>query len=220
MKLLLVEDDVSLASALLAITKRHYCIDWTPTLKDAYDAYAINTYEAIIADLGLPDGNGMELCKLVRDKGDAIPFLVLTANPDPLITSLLNGADDYLVKPFHSHELLARIHALLRRSTHYLPDIFHVGNLEIDRVHKIVTIAGNPLTLRRKEYDILTILASHFDNPVHATVMIESVWSSAQELFSNSVEVHIFRLRHTLKLSGSTVTIKTVKNYGYKLTLA
>jgi DNA-binding response OmpR family regulator len=219
MKVLLVEDDASLAHTLIRAAKPRYYLDWASSLNEAETAYHLNTYTCIIADLNLPDGNGMQLCNTLRQKGDTIPFLVLTADPHPLIQSLLEGADDYITKPFHLHELFARLHAVLRRGTHYLPDTVSLGNIEVDRVHRAVSVNNNPIALRRKEYDVLVTLLNHVGKPVSSTTLIETVWDSNEEPYSNCVEVHICRLRRALKAAHGAVTIKTLKNYGYTLTL-
>jgi DNA-binding response OmpR family regulator len=221
MKILLIEDDRTLGSTLVDILEPHYQIDWVTSLKDATTYTSLAPYQGIVADLRLPDGNSMELCQRLRKQNNSVPFLIVTGNPEECSTSesLFKGADDYMMKPFKMNEFLARLHAILRRSTHYTPDIVAAGNIEIDRVHHVISIQGKEIALRRKEFDILLLLALHVNKSLTTTRIIEILWGANSEPFSNSVEVHICRLRQTLQKAQAKPTIVTIKNFGYSLHL-
>jgi len=219
MKLLLIEDDHAIATSLITSLQSQYQVDWADTIRNAETEYSINHYDCIIADLQLPDGNGMEFCRSLRTAGKHTPLVIITGNQgeNKKIESLLTGADDYLTKPFLFSELHARIHAVLRRGTNYIPDILTFNNVTIDRIHRTFAIGNNLLSLTRKEFDLLLFLAERKNCPVTITALIESLWDSNHEPLSNTIEVHICRLRQKFRAAQSTLSIRTLKNYGYLL---
>ncbi len=219
MKLLLIEDDSHLAPTLVDFLKDSYTIEWARTLKEAQDYLALSSYDCILLDLHLPDGLGEELCTLVRKQENYTPILILTGDfdVDTKVRTLLLGADDYITKPFQGVELIARIHALVRRGTTYIPTIIMVDTLEIDTVKKEVSYKNKKLVLRRKEYDILVVLARNADTVVSASVLIEYVWDNVHQPFSNTLEVHLHSLRKKLQKSGCPNLLETVRGFGYTL---
>lgn len=219
MKLLVVEDDTLFAPSLIGFLEDSYTVEWARTLREATDFLALSPYDCVLLDLHLPDGEGEELCAIIRAQNNYTPLLILTGdfNIETKVRTLLLGADDYITKPFQGGELLARIHALLRRGRSYLPTVLQVGQLEIDTVHKQVHCNGKQLILSRKEYDILLVLARNADSLVSASTLIEYVWDNAHQPFSNVLEVHLHSLRKKLKEAGHFNLLETIRGFGYTL---
>jgi len=219
MKILLIEDDAAIAASLITSLQSVYHLDWADTIKAAQNEIHVNHYNCIVADLQLPDGNCMDFCRQLRAKENHTPFLIITGNQaqSKKIEGLLSGADDYLTKPFLIAELQARIHAILRRGTSYIPDDLTFGKAIIDRINRTLSVEGSIVTLTRKEFDLLLFLAEHIEKPVAMTLLIESLWDSKHEPISNTIEVHICQLRKKFRTFHIQLSIHTLKNYGYLL---
>ena len=216
MRLLLVEDDEMLGQAIRDHLVVHgHATDWTRRLDDAEASHLGVAYDAILLDLNLPDGRGMEFLKRLRRRGDATPVIIVTAM-DQLTTRIegLNaGADDYLVKPFDLEELLARVGAVGRRYAGNPNPLVVVGPLELDPPHKVATVNGRALDLSAREWAVLERLARHPGTLVSRAQLEEALFGFGDEIDSNAVEVYVSRLRKKL----DAAVIHTVRGLGYRL---
>ncbi|MBF0189433.1 MAG: response regulator transcription factor [Magnetococcales bacterium] len=221
MRLLLVEDNAKL-SALAAegLQKAGFTVDCVASVEDALAAVDGVVFDAVILDLGLPDGDGKEVLFHLRNKRDRVtPLLILTARDslDDRVDGLNSGADDYLVKPFAMPELIARIKALLRRPGGALGVTLTVGDLIFNTVDREVVIGDRPVTLSRRELDVLEQLMRRVGKVVSKTVMEERIYGYDDEVESNAVEAHISRLRKRLASATIRVVIHTVRGVGYMI---
>ncbi|MDA7692663.1 response regulator transcription factor [Gammaproteobacteria bacterium] len=196
-----------------------FTVDAVNTATGARNALSDIPYDAAILDLGLPDGDGLEVLKSARAQGLQIPILVLTARDaiNDRVSGLDAGADDYLVKPFAIQELVSRIKALLRRPGGALGAVLEAGNLAFDTIGREVTISGNPVQLSRRELSILEILLRRFGRVVPKDVLEEKLYAFDQEPESNAVSVHVHHLRRKLKTQAASVEVHTVRGIGYLL---
>jgi two-component system OmpR family response regulator len=219
MRLLLVEDDQMLGEAIRDHLMVHgHVADWTSRIADAEAAQLATHYDVILLDLGLPDGQGMDLLKRLRRRGDTTPVIIATAM-DQLsmrIAGLNAGADDYLVKPFDLNELLARVAAVGRRYTGNPNPLIVVGPLELDLPNKVATVNGRVLDLTAREWAILERLARQPGLLVTRPQIEDALYGFGDEIESNAVEVHISRLRKKLDVP----LIHNSRGLGYRLAAA
>lgn len=220
MRLLVVEDELRIVDILKDVLESAgFAVDAVNTATGARNALSDIPYDAVILDLGLPDGDGLEVLKSARAQGLQIPILVLTARDaiNDRVSGLDAGADDYLVKPFAIQELVSRIKALLRRPGGALGAVLEAGNLAFDTIGREVTISGNPVQLSRRELSILEILLRRFGRVVPKDVLEEKLYAFDQEPESNAVSVHVHHLRRKLKTQAASVEVHTVRGIGYLL---
>ena len=220
MRLLVVEDELRIVDILKDVLESAgFAVDAVNTATGARNALSDIPYDAAILDLGLPDGDGLEVLKSARAQGLQIPILVLTARDaiNDRVSGLDAGADDYLVKPFAIQELVSRIKALLRRPGGALGAVLEAGNLAFDTIGREVTISGNPVQLSRRELSILEILLRRFGRVVGLDVLEEKLYAFDQEPESNAVSVHVHHLRRKLKTQAASVEVHTVRGIGYLL---
>jgi two-component system response regulator QseB len=220
MRLLLVEDNERLAGFVaVGLAQAGFAVDSFGTLGEAEAALSTTRYEAIVLDLGLPDGDGIDLLKRLRQGGDATPLLLLTARDGigDRVAGLNAGADDYLVKPFASEELVARLRALLRRPTGVLGTVLTFEDVAFDTVARETRVRGEVLLLSRRETDLLEHLVRRAGRVVSKTFLEEALYGFADEASSNSVEATMSRLRKRLQASGAGVAVHTVRGLGYLL---
>jgi DNA-binding response OmpR family regulator len=221
MRVLVVEDEARLVD-LLRSTLSHagFVVDAVTTSEDAQEAIAVGTYDVVILDLGLPDGDGLDLLAAVRREGKSMPVLVLTARDAVAdrVRGLDAGADDYLVKPFAASELVARTKALLRRPGHALGITLEAGNVLFDTVGRDVRVHGTTLALPRQELSVLEHLMRRLGRVVPKAVLEEKLYGMEDELASNAIPVHVHHLRRKLTECGATCAIHTVRGIGYLLT--
>lgn len=187
---------------------------------EADAAISTTKYDAIVLDLGLPDGDGIDLLKSWRDRGETVPVLILTAR-DTLtdrVSGLDSGGDDYLAKPFAMEELLARLRALLRRPGAALGVVLTAGNISFDATSREVRIAEKLIPIPRREMAVLEQLMRRMGNVVPKGLLADSVYSFDDDVTSNSLEVGISRLRKRLTKVGATVSIHTLRGVGYLMT--
>jgi len=214
MRVLVVEDDPGIAAGLLATLKAAgYAPDGCATLASASNAIAVEAFDLVLLDRGLPDGDGLQWLRQLRDRGLTLPVLILTARdtlPDR-VAGLDEGADDYLVKPFEPEELLARMRLALRRSEGRASPLLRHGDLEIDPAAHTVTRAGQPVNLRVKEFALLLALLRSCGQVLSRQRLEETLYGFDEALESNALEVHIHHLRR--KLGDDFV--KTVRGVGY-----
>jgi DNA-binding response OmpR family regulator len=220
MRLLAVEDEPALADLLRgALVREGFAVDTADGLEAASDCLAAASYDAVILDLGLADGDGLSLLGSLRRRGSPVPVLILTARgtPEDRVAGLDGGADDYLVKPFHMNELIARVRALLRRPNAALGVVLELGNVRLDTVSRSVSVAGAPLTLTPRETSLLTLLLRRHGRVVAREAIEEGLYAFDDPTSPNALEVLVHRLRRRLADAGAAVTIHTVRGVGYLL---
>jgi DNA-binding response OmpR family regulator len=220
MRLLIIEDEARIVEILRsALSRSGFAVDAVGLCGDARAALEVNPYDAVILDLGLPDGDGLALLKDMRARGNAVPVLVLTARDavEHRVAGLDTGADDYLIKPFAMSEVVARIKALLRRPEGALGALLKSGNIAFDTIGRDLRIGETVLALPRRESAILEHLMRRAGRVVPKTVLEEKLYGIDDELGSNAIPVHIHHLRRKLMDRGATVEIHTVRGVGYLL---
>ncbi len=220
MRLLVVEDDRALAGVLKrALTEDGYAVDVERTVAGAELAAAVNDYALIVLDLGLPDGDGADLCRRLRANGHTAHILMLTARDArrDRIGGLDAGADDYVTKPFDFDEFAARVRALLRRPRGARPTVLEAGGITLDPATRSVTRGGVLVPLTTREFSLLRVLMNRVGEVVDKTELLEQVWDAHYDGFSNVVEVHIANLRRKLDLPDNPAPIATVRGAGYRL---
>lgn len=220
MKLLIVEDDKELCTVLSKGLKKYdYICDVAIDGEEGLYYLETNVYDAVILDINLPKIDGITLCKTIREKLIATPIIMLTARTDTedKILGLDSGADDYLGKPFEFKELSARLRALIRRNYNKPSNKFKIGDLLINTEEKTVKVKNENIELTPREYDILELLSYSYPNVVSAEKIIEHVWSSDTNEFTNVIRVHITNLRRKLKHQNGEELIETIKGRGYRI---
>lgn len=222
MRVLLVEDDRSLNRSLVAqFEEAGYKVD--SALDGREGLYFAQEYpiDLAVIDLGLPSLSGVELIRTVRADGKEYPILVLTARDrwQDKVEALKLGADDYVVKPFHVEELLARVDALLRRAGGWAQSELVCGPITLDTRSQIVAINGAPLELTSFEYRLLEYLMLHAGEVLSKTQITEALYDQDFERDSNVIEVFIGRLRRKLDPDGKYQPIETLRGRGYRMSL-
>ncbi|HEX7852158.1 MAG TPA: response regulator transcription factor [Sphingobium sp.] len=219
MRLLLVEDDRELAAGLgEALARSNHATDIVHDGEAARAACDGTEYQLIIMDLSLPDGDGVDVIRWLRQRRVTTPVLILTARDDldERIRGLDAGGDDYLTKPFALGELEARIRALLRRSEPSVPLLAFDG-LEFDPGTKIVTVDGQPVDVTAREMTVLELLLRRPGRVVSKHQMLEALYNWDQHANPTIVEVFISRLRRKLAEAGASVSIRALRGLGYRL---
>jgi two-component system copper resistance phosphate regulon response regulator CusR len=220
MRILLVEDEAAAAQMLAkGLREQAYAVDIAPDGESALEIAWSTPYDVVILDWMLPGKSGYDVCRELRASGSQVPILILTAKDavEDRIAGLDGGADDYLVKPFHFRELLARVRALLRRGPEITPDVLEVGDLEVDTRARQVRKAGRVVELTAKEYALLEFLVRHAGEVVGRAEISEHVWADDYDPFSHLIEVYILRLRRKLDDMGPKRLIRTRRGEGYIL---
>ncbi len=221
MQILLVEDDTRLAESLAeALVAQRYAVDWAQDGEAAWERLSLLTYDLLLLDVTLPKLDGMRLCRRLRDRGDAIPILMLTARDTSAdkVTGLDTGADAYMVKPFNLQELLAQIRALLRRGQTITAPVLQWGDLRLDPESYEVTYGRSPLHLTPKEFALLEILLRYGRRVASRATLIERVWPAPEAPEADTVKTYIKNLRAKLKAAGAPKDfIETVRGIGYRL---
>lgn len=221
MRILLIEDNDSLAASMKkGLEKEGFTVDAFGTLVDGESALGTVDYDTVILDLGLPDGDGMDLLRSMREKGDATPVLILTARDgvEDRVKGLDGGGDDYLLKPFAMGELMARIRALLRRPGGVLGITLTAGNVSFDTNTREVRVSDRPISISRRELEALELLMRRSGKVVPKDVLEENIYGFDEEVTSNSVEALISRLRKRFSKVGASAVIHTLRGVGYLLT--
>ena len=218
MRILIVEDDETLGLSMAqTLTNGGYATDLVGSVADALHAISVEHFDAMVLDLGLPDRDGYEVVRSLRQRHLTLPVLILTARDavEDRIQGLDLGADDYVVKPVAMAELQARLRALIRRSTGTGSPIFSIGMLELDTLGKRVYLHGGSLELSAREWSVLEYLATHSRRIVSKEQLIQAITAWDQELSANAIEAYVHRVR--VKIEGSGVVIRTVRGLGYML---
>ncbi|MFA5934820.1 MAG: response regulator transcription factor [Candidatus Paceibacterota bacterium] len=219
MKILVIEDNKKLAENLKqGLVQEGYAVDIIEDGLVALRRILINRdeYDLVVLDRMLPGKDGVSICTHWREMGVVVPVLMLTAltTTEDKVTGLDAGADDYLAKPFAFKELLARIHALLRRPKQSFPDIITSGDISIDTTTRIVNFKNKPISLTLKEFMVLEYLMRNENKVITRDELYAHAWDFADSSFSNTVDVHIKNLRR--KINDSSKTIQTIRGVGYK----
>lgn len=221
MRLLIIEDERRIIEILTAaFGKAEFAVDAVTTAAEAREVLAGIRYDAAVLDLGLPDGDGLDVLTAARSSGNDLPILVLTARDavEERVVGLDAGADDYLVKPFATVELIARVKALLRRPGGALGTTLHAGNVSLDTLGRDALVGETVLALTRREAAVLEHLLRRVGRVVPKAVLEEKLYGLDEEVESNAIPVHVHHLRRKLKGSGATAEIHTVRGVGYLLT--
>lgn len=220
MRVLLIEDDVTIARLLKeGLEDEAYAVDVAHDGSEGYRTAAADEYDVIILDIMLPEMNGYEVCRSLRNDGNKTPILMLTARGTErdIVEGLDTGADDYLAKPFSFDVLLARIRALLRRPNEKLEEILQVGDLKLDPSSKKVTRASQEINLTAKEYGVLEYLMRNKGKVLSKEQIISHVWDFDADVLPNNVELFIMFLRRKIDKPFKSKLIHTVSGFGYKL---
>ena len=214
MRVLLVEDEADLASTLKrALDEAHFAVDVAADGDEAQFMLTEVAYDAVVLDLMVPKRTGWTLLQDIRGTGARTPVLILTALDavEDRVKALDLGADDYLPKPFAISELVARLRALVRRSTGNPSPVIVVGDITIDRAARLVYRESEPVELTAREYSILELMVRHRGTLVTRSAICEHIYSESSDVFSNVIDVHIAALRRKL---GPQV-IQTRRGQGY-----
>lgn len=220
MRVLMIEDNARLSSAVkTGLEKEGFVVDVFDTVADGEAALETISYDLMLLDLGLPDGDGTSVLGALRAQGSSMPVLILTARDglDDRVNGLNMGADDYLLKPFAMEELTARIRALMRRPGGALGVTISAGNVAFDTTAREITIDGQQVNISRREMGVLEQLMRRAGRVVPKDVLEEKLYGFGEEVASNSVEVHVSRLRRRLSNAGADVSIHTLRGVGYLL---
>ncbi|MFW6126045.1 MAG: response regulator transcription factor [Chloroflexota bacterium] len=220
MRILVVEDERELAAALATgLQRQGYAVDVAYDGEEALVFAEVNDYDLIVLDLNLPKIDGVEVCRRLRSSGSPAGILMLTARSglDDRVSGLDEGADDYLVKPFHFPELLARVRAILRREAQTRHPILRSGGLVLDPNAQRAFFTNAEVLLTTKEFAILSYLVRNAGRIVSQEELLEHVWNQDADMFTQTVKVHIKNIRKKLNAVGAGDLISTVKGRGYML---
>lgn len=219
MKVLVVDDEVRISQAIKqGLEQDGYAVDLAHDGEDGYNAARADEYDAIVLDVMMPEMNGFEVAKKLRDDGDKTPILMLTAKDQSrdVVEGLDSGADDYLVKPFSFEVLSARIRALMRRPHDVIDNVLAVQDLEMDVANHIVKRAGKDIKLSNKEFGILEYLLRNKNRILSKSNIMTHVWDFDADILPNNVEVFINYLRGKIdKPFKGEPLIQTVRGFGY-----
>jgi DNA-binding response OmpR family regulator len=222
-RVLVIEDDLHVAESLeQGLQEAGYAVTAVNRLALADEQLALGVPVLIVLDLNLPDGDGLAWLRRVRQTGQQVPVIILTAR-DTLperVRGLEQGADDYLTKPFAFAELRARIRARLRTATKQsAEEVFRIGDMEIDRMHRQVRRAGRGVDLTAREFDVLALLALWRGQPVSRDLLAQEVWQINRKLtpLDNVIDVHMSHLREKVDRDQPVKLIRTLRGVGFML---
>ena len=220
MRLLLAEDERSLSRAVtVLLRKNHYEVDPVYDGQEALDYLSSGNYDGAILDIMMPKVDGIDVLRRLRQRGDRLPVLLLTAKAevDDKVLGLDSGANDYLTKPFASQELLARIRAMTREQTDQATSRLTVGNITLDRATFELSSPTGSLRLTNKEFQVLELLMCNPHNLISTQRFLEKIWGYDNEAEINVVWVYISYLRKKLAALHGSIQIKARRNAGYYL---
>lgn len=222
MRILVVEDEAPLREQLAStLTKAGYSVDTAADGEEAIYYGLEYSYDIGVFDLGLPKVDGIEAIKKIRSEDKSFPIIILTARGhwQEKVDGLEAGADDYLVKPFHMEELLARLNALVRRSAGFSKPVIEKGPIELDTTAQSVKVSGSLVDLTAYEYKVLEYLMLHPGEVVSKTVLTEHIYAQDFDRDSNVIEVFVGRLRKKIDANNEFKPIETLRGRGYRFNL-
>lgn len=217
--LLVVEDDEAIGSRLVqALTAQGAQVGWARSGSDALRLAATAT-DLVLLDLGLPDIDGLDVCRQLRERYPRLDIIVVTARSDEIdiVVGLDAGADDYIVKPFRLAELLARVRARLRRQPGGGPDVLDVGELHVDLAARRCTVGGSEIELRAREFDLLAVLALDAGRVVSRRRLLADIWDQHHDSTTKTLDMHVSNLRRKVDRGDGPSLITTVRGVGYRL---
>jgi two-component system response regulator MprA len=222
MRILVVDDDAAVREALRrALQLEGYEIELAADGAEALDRLKLDSAEpdALVLDVSMPRLDGLEVCRRLRRGGSRVPVLMLTARDEVAdrVAGLDAGADDYVVKPFALEELLARLRALLRRTSGTAEDVLRFADLELDPSTRLVARGGDPIELTRTEFSLLELFLLNPRQVLTRSVIFERVWGYDFGFGSNSLDVYVGYLRRKTEQGGKPRLIQTVRGVGYAL---
>ena len=229
MRLLLVEDDVMVASGIkLGLSDAGYAVDWVGSAERALDVTARESFDLAVIDVGLPGLDGLGLTQALRRGGHTMPVLILTARDalEDRVQGLDKGADDYMIKPFELPELLARLRALLRRSQAATSAVLNFGPLELDTALRTASARvlrpdgswhTSPIDFGPREWTVMEYLLLQAPKPTNKDKLLQALTGWDKEITPNAVEVYISRLRGKLEPHG--IALRSIRGFGYRLEL-
>ena len=220
MKVLIVEDQERLGQFLKqGLSESRYTVSWVKTCADAHDAMAETNYDVVVLDLGLPDGDGLDLLRAWRRNGFNSPVLILSARDgvEDRIKGLDIGADDYLPKPFSLEELQARVRSLVRRQSTVKNAVLEHNGIELDLLSHTARLDGQPVDLTNREYALLEVFMHNKGRILPRTLIAEKIWSSHYDVDTNLLDVYMSRLRNKLETASGRTLFKTVRGVGYQM---
>ena len=223
-RILLIEDDQAIADlVMLHLRNIHYTVDHCDTLRKGTEALNTGKYALVLLDLMLPDGDGMDLCRKLRQEKNQVPIIMLTARTEEidLVLGLESGADDYITKPFSIREFLARIKATIRRNTDPIieneEETYTFKNLSIDVAKRKVTVNDEPVDLTKKEFELLYLLVKNRGVSYTRTKLLDLIWGYNFQGYEHTVNSHINRLRSKIEENPSKPEfVLTSWGVGYK----
>lgn len=220
MRALVVEDNEPVARITRRLLEREgFEVDVAFTATDARRLLAEGRYDMILLDMVLPDGNGIDLLRVIRDQSSAMPILIVSGvgDPESTVGALDAGADDYIHKPYQAADLGARVRALMRRSRASGPADIECGNVRISRMMRDATVASTQLSLTPKEYLLLEYFVTNPGRVLTRKELLEKVWTLDFDPGTNVVDVNVSRLRTKLSGSGATCRLESERGTGYVL---
>jgi DNA-binding response OmpR family regulator len=220
MKILIVEDERKVGRFIeRALSEQSYTALLVRSCAEARDALAESAYDAVVLDLGLPDGDGLELLREWRAAGFNEPVLILSARDavEDRIRGLNLGADDYLPKPFSVDEVIARVRSLLRRRSGAKTTLLKHAGIELDLLSRTATCEGTQVELTSREFSLLELFMSNAGRVLTRTLIAEKVWDAPYDIETNLIDVYVRRLRQKFERPGEPALIRTVRGSGYQL---
>ena len=220
MRILLIEDDKTISQNIITnLIQLGFSIDSADNGNKGSYLARTNDYDLIVLDIGLPEKRGDEICKELRAADKTVPIIVLSVESEleSKLTLLNSGADDYVTKPFHISELVARIRAILRRPQQIIPEIITIEDLSLNSSGMTVQRNGKTIKLTRKEFSLLEYLMKNQGKVLSRGAILEHVWDIHADIFSNTIETHILNLRRKIDKDQPIKLIHTVPGMGYKL---
>ncbi|HSX31532.1 MAG TPA: response regulator transcription factor [Candidatus Saccharimonadales bacterium] len=218
MKVLVVEDSKGLAERIKALLANYYLVDIAHTGAEALAYAQAVDYDVVLLDLGLPDINGADVCRTIREQGGTTLVLVISGAGDvkARVKLLDMGADDYITKPFNSDELVARVGALVRRKArYYAGKVIVLDDLQLDVESREVWRSGQRIPLSRKEFDILQYLVRNRGRAISRQMILNHAWETGKDTWNGTVDVHIKNLRDKVDRPFPNHLIKTAYGVGY-----
>lgn len=219
MKVLVVEDEAQIAGFIRkGLEEQGFLVEWSADGNEGYRLASTRTYDAVVLDIMLPGRDGLSILRNLREKRNPVPVLLLTARTElnERVEGLNLGADDYLTKPFFVEELVARLHALVRRASGERLTVLQSGDLSVNLVTREVRRGDTPVHLTAREFNLLEYLMRSPGRVLTRTQILEHVWGYNFDPSTNLIDVHIQRLRKKLGSNGDAQYIETVRGVGYR----